>query len=113
MKRAVLIAVYLTALFLIQVPALSHATGSRTGPAKDQTVAVIVGAVVTVLNKATSETRRAITDSAGSYSATLVPPGLYHVSVAAKDFARTTFDDVQVALTETTLLNVDLGLESV
>ena len=112
MKRAVLIAVCFSALSLVQVPALSQTTGSVTGTVKDQTGAVIVGAVVTVANKATSETRTVITDASGSYSATLLPPGHYDVTVAAKDFATTTFDDVQVALTETALLNVDLALET-
>src|SRR5262245_9914221 len=113
MKRAVWLWVCIAALCLNQVPALSQTTGSITGIVKDQTGAVITDAVVTVANKATSETRTAVTDSAGSYSATLLPPGHYHVTVAAKDFATTTFDDVQVALTETTLLNVDLTLETV
>ncbi len=113
MKRAVLLPACLAALFLIQAPGLSQTTGSITGTVKDPTGAIITDAVVTVANKATSETRTAITDSAGSYSATLLPPGHYHVTVAAKEFATTTFDDVQVALTETTLLNVDLALETV
>src|SRR5262245_16419766 len=113
MKRAVWLWVCIAALYLNQVPALSQTAGSITGIVKDQTGAVIVGAAVTVDNKATSEKRIAITDSAGSYSATLLPPGHYQVTVAAKDFATTTFDDVRVALTETTLLNVDLALETV
>src|SRR5262245_29071642 len=113
MKRALLLAVCLTAFFLIQVPALSQTTGGITGTVKDPTGAVITDAIVTGANKATSETRRAITDSAGSYSLQLLPPGHYLVTVAAKDFATRTYDDVQVALTETTLLHVGLALETV
>src|SRR5215471_17122902 len=101
MKRAVLLAVCFAALSLRQVPVLSQTTGSITGTVKDQSGAVIAGAAVTVATKATSETRIAITDSTGNYSAPLLPPGYYHVTVATKDFATRTYDDVQVALTET------------
>src|SRR5262252_2402673 len=84
MKRPVVLTVWLAALVLFQVPALSQTTGSITGTVRDQTGAVIVGATVTIANEATSETRTAITDSIGAYFAALLPPGHYRVTVEAK-----------------------------
>src|SRR4029077_9714220 len=82
-------------------------TGRIAGTVKDQNGAVIVGAEVTVVSKATGDERKVTTDSEGGYSVPLLPPGTYRVRVAANGFNSKLFETVQVAITETTLVNAD------
>jgi hypothetical protein len=82
-------------------------TGRIAGTVKDRNGAVIVGAAVTVVSKTTGDERKVTTDSEGNYTVPLLPPGTYRVRVAANGFNSKLFDTVQVAITETTLVNAD------
>ena len=53
--------------------------GEITGLVTDSSAAVIQGATVTVTNKATSATRKAITNSEGFYAFPSLPPGVYEL----------------------------------
>ena len=106
---------FLLAFFLMPcIGASTHAQGPTTGriagTIKDQNGAVIVGAEVTVVSKATGDEQKVITDREGSYSVPLLPPGTYQLRVAARGFNTKIFDTVQVAITETTLVNADAAL---
>jgi len=85
-------------------------TGRIVGTVKDRNGAIIVGAEVTVVSKATGDEQKVITDREGSYSVPLLPPGTYQLRVAARGFNTKIFDTVQVAITETTLVNADAAL---
>src|SRR2546428_8836664 len=85
--------------------AQTQTTGRIAGTVKDQNGAVIVGAEVTVVSKATSDERKATTDTEGNYAVPLLPPGTYRVKVTARGFNSALFDNVQVVITETTLVN--------
>src|SRR6266581_1159901 len=89
--------------------AQSQTTGRIAGTVKDQNGAVIVGAEVTVVSKATGNQRTATTDEEGNYSAPLLPAGVYLVRVAANGFHALAFE-VEIVITQTTTLNVDLPL---
>ena len=88
-------------------------TGRIIGTITDEKGAVIAGAEVNVLSKATGSERQSITDDEGNYSVTSLPPGLYRVTVTATGFNLKPFDDVQVAITETTLLDANLTVSAV
>jgi len=90
--------------------AQTQTTGGIAGTVKDQTGAVLVDAKVTVVSDASGEVRKTTTDDGGSYAATLLPPGLYRVSIMARGFQAAAFEDVAVAITETTVINAELAV---
>jgi hypothetical protein len=63
---------------------------------------------MTVVSKATGDERKVTTDSEGSYTVSLVPPGIYQVSIEASGFKRALVDDVQVNITQTTTVDAEL-----
>ncbi len=62
-------------------------TSSLIGIVTDNTGAIVVGATVTVTNKATGITYSATADAQGAYRVTQLPPGSYSVTIAAAGFA--------------------------
>jgi hypothetical protein len=88
-------------------------TGQIAGVVRDQTGAVIAGAEVTVVSPGTRELRRVLTNETGSYTAPLLTPGIYEVTIAASGFQRAVFHDVRVEVTETTTINADVTPASV
>src|SRR5438128_5146623 len=93
--------------------AQSQTTGRLTGTVRDQNGAVIVGAEVAVVSRSTGDERKVTTDTTGNYTVAFLPPGIYQVRVAANGFDTKLFDTVQVAITETTLVNTDLSVAGV
>src|SRR5256886_706260 len=84
-------------------------TGRIAGSVRDKSGAAIAGAEITVAGRATGEERKVISDSTGSnYAVVLLPPGHYRVSIKAGGFKQTVFEDVQVNITQTTVVNADL-----
>jgi hypothetical protein len=107
-KRA--IALFLPPAFslcALSVLAQTQTTGRIAGTVKDQNGAVIVGAEVTVVSKATGDERKVTTNRDGNYAVPLLPPGTYRVKVTAPGFNSALFDNVQVVITETTLVNAN------
>src|SRR5437773_9417520 len=86
-------------LSLISTLAQTQTTGRIAGALKDQNGAIIVGAEITVINKATGDERKVNTDKEGNYTVPLLPPGTYRVRVAANGFETRLFDTVQVVIT--------------
>src|SRR5437764_7476140 len=93
--------------------AQSQTTGRIAGTVRDERGAVVVGADVTVVSRATGDERKVTTDTTGNYTVPLLPPGAYRVTVAANGFNSAISDTVQVVITETTLVNADLTVAGV
>lgn len=55
-------------------------TAEVVGTIDDQTGSVIPGAVVTIINTGTSETRKTTSAADGAYAFNLLPPGSYRTS---------------------------------
>jgi hypothetical protein len=93
-------------------PALAQTqtTGRISGTVIDQNGAVIASALAAVVSSATGEVRKTTTDEGGNYSVSLLPPGVYQVSIAARGFKPALFDNVMVVITETTWINADLAV---
>src|SRR5260370_26317648 len=104
-RAATLFAVFLWPAFAL---AQTQTTGRIAGTVKDPHGAVIVGAEVAVINKATGDERKVTADETGNYALARVQPGAYRVIVAVPGFTPAVFDPVQVVITETTLVNADL-----
>jgi len=110
---ALFTSVCLLLLCNLAVLAQSQTTGRIAGTATDEKGAALLGAEVTVTNKATGEVRTVVADDSGHYIVPLLPPGVYNVSVTANGFKKFIADDVRVALTETTTLDPSLAIGAV
>jgi len=97
-------------LTFVQWPVASQTTGRIAGTVKEQSGAVIVGAEVLVASESSGDERKVITDQAGDYSVPLLSPGVYRVTIRARGFAEVIYANVNVTITETTFVNVDLAL---
>ncbi len=120
MLSARLVAVALATTLLMAtawVPSLmaqSSGTGGLTGTVTDPSGAVVRNVTVTATNIATSQARTATTSADGSYRFSLLPPGNYKVRFSAKEFKTAEVPSVQVAVTETPVVNgkLELGAQS-
>jgi hypothetical protein len=63
-------------------------TANVTGTVSDPSGSAIVNAQVRLVNSATGEERTAVTDEAGRYTISQVPPGKYELTVTATGFNR-------------------------
>jgi Carboxypeptidase regulatory-like domain len=80
-------------------------SGAISGAVKDPSGAVVSGATVTVVNDATKNVERTVsTTNDGLYSATLLPPGDYTVTVKAPGF-KSFSEKVSVLLNQTSRLD--------
>jgi len=91
--------------------AQSGGTGALTVTVSDPSGGVIVGAKVTIGNGA-AVSRTQTTGDNGSYTFTLLTPGVYQVSVSANGFQASTVPGVVVDVTETKVFNQTLQLVS-
>src|SRR4051794_32845294 len=95
--------------FSIAALAQTGTTGQVMGTVIDPSSAVVSGAKVE-LSGGAGVKRETITNSAGEYTFSLVPPGTYAVSVSSQNFRKTELKNVVVRITETTRLNLPLAL---
>jgi len=100
-------------LLLVGLITISTATVVRaqvagatlSGTITDPSGAAIVGATVSITNKATGVIRQAATDSTGFYSAPNLLPGDYEVTVAASGFSSTKQSDLALTVGAEQVLN--------
>jgi hypothetical protein len=96
-------------LFLSAIVALAQAgRGSISGTVSDQAGAVIPGAQVVLLNKATGLTQHTVTSSAGLYTFISLNPGVYQVTASQSGFASIAKDNITVDVDQTTEVNMTL-----
>jgi hypothetical protein len=109
MRRIVFVGV--TWLFLCAA-GLAQTLGTITGEVKDSTGAVVPGATVTVVNKATNATRTTQTNAVGLYDFPALPPGTYTVSSELQGF-KTATRDLELQVQQTLRVNFTLELGTV
>src|SRR6266404_1105281 len=85
-----------------------NSSATLRGTVADKTQAVIPSAEVVVTNKETGLTRTATTGTEGSYVFNLLPAGHYQVRVAVKGFATAAFENVELAVGQTTTIDAIL-----
>ena len=99
MKRLGVFQVLSVVLCLLAFSTLIMAQGTRgtiTGTVKDASGAIVPGAEILILEKATGVETKSLTSEAGVYRAPYIPPGTYKVSVELKGFKTAIRDNVQV-----------------
>jgi carboxypeptidase family protein len=109
MLRVCLIAPVLVLCSVIPCTAQSN-KGGLNGTVLDETGAVIPGATVTITNIGTTQSQQLTTSAAGTFSAPLLDPVEYRVTVALGGFQTTTLPAVKVDTATTTTLKITLKL---
>jgi hypothetical protein len=104
----------LTALSLVSSFAYGQTstTGAIRGIVTDEQGAVVTGAVVTATSKATAQTHRTKSDSAGQFTIGLLPPELYTLSITAPGFKTAEEPPITVVVTETSRADAKLVVGS-
>jgi len=107
---SVVTALMVMASFAVPMPALAQTanTGVITGVVKDSNGAVVPGATVKAINKATGVERKTTTSDSGVYELTQMVPADYRVEVEAKGFSRFAAEPVTVNVLQRTTLDPDL-----
>jgi hypothetical protein len=111
MKRGKKLLASLAAMLLL-VSAVSvraqETTATLTGQVTDQSGAAVAAADVILTNLRTGEERKTTTNEEGYYSLTLVPPGVYDLSIKASGFKEFINKSVELFVNDRKLVNVQL-----
>src|SRR5437870_4704966 len=105
-----------TALLLILVCAAASAqtaTGGVNGTVTDQHGAVVPGAAVTLINRATNIETRAAASADGYYTFVNVSPGTYVLRIEAAGFSTVQTSPFEVGVSQTLTQNVSLTVGAV
>lgn len=105
--RVVLVLLAAAAIF-VHSGAAQILYGSLVGNINDPSESAIAGAKVTITNRATNETREAVTNETGGYTFANLNPGTFDVRVTREGF-RTT--QTQVTVTINTVTRADIGMQ--
>src|SRR5437867_9001235 len=100
---------------LFSVPALAQtaSTGALTGEITDPNGAVVAGVQVTATNEATGEKRDVVSQDNGIYVAALLLPGSYRLEFTKRGFKSSIKTGLQINVTETKRLDVQLEVGAV
>lgn len=90
-----------------------EARGAITGRVTDATGGVVAGARVVVVNTATNETRRSVTNETGYYEVNLLEPSNYSVTVEAQGFKKLVRSGLVVNVSARLEINLQLEVGSV
>lgn len=101
--------------FVISLGAIAQTanTGALTGQVTDPNGAVVPGARVTATNESTGEKRDVVSLDNGMYTVALLLPGSYKIEFTRQGFKIAVKNGLQVNVTETRRLDIQLELGSV
>src|SRR5262249_52946123 len=85
------------------------ATSSLQGTVVDKSEAVLRGAEVSLVNKATGEARTARTNDLGEYRFELIPAGVYNIKVTNAGFSTAEAKNVEILIGRTATQNFTLN----
>jgi hypothetical protein len=88
-------------------------TGALTGVVTDNSGAVVANVEVTVTSEATGATRKVTTGTDGIYRVLLLSPGSYRVEASKSGFKLAYRAGVQIAVTETARLDIELQVGTI
>jgi hypothetical protein len=96
------------AAFSLAPRTLAQTAGSVAGHIADPTSAAVPATTVTLRNVATGTERTTVTTSAGDYTFTEVPVGMYTVSATHSGFKTATSNEIEVQVQQSVRLDVTL-----
>ncbi len=88
-------------------------TGAINGLVSDPSGLPVPGAQIKVTNLGTGEPRTSASEQNGTYSVTLLPPGVYRVEISKAGFKLLEYPQVTVTVTETQTVNAQLQIGAV
>jgi hypothetical protein len=97
------------ALVLGQTPGTGAIQGSVTDPSNRP----VPNVSVTIENEATASSRSVMTNAAGLFTVTMLPPGEYRSSVKAEGFAESKVRSIPVVVSETSTVQLRLKIATV
>ncbi len=103
-KLALLLSCVLTAFPL----AAQKITGTLQGVVTDESGAVVRGAKVTIIDKATSASREVTSNSTGEYIANDLPPSVYEIRVKAASFNESVVENVELHVSSSFVANIKM-----
>lgn len=103
------ILVLMVGLFGASLLRAQNTTGTITGRVADSTGSVVPGASILIENTDTHVSRSAVTDASGNYTATLLPPGHYSVTVNKAGFKSSTSQGLVLDVDQVLRVNVTLS----
>ena len=107
---------FCTLFFVFVVGTIAFAQAGRgtiSGTVTDPGGALVSGAQVTLLNKATGVSQHTVTSSAGLYTFISLNPAVYQITVAQEGFSKVVQDNVTVSVDETTEANIVLKVGAI
>src|SRR5262245_6552317 len=112
MNRFFKIACWMTLVLFLGTFAMaqSSSTADLRGTVKDPNGAVVSGAKVTLRDETKNFERSAQSNAEGEYFFTLMPPGMYLMTVEAPGFAKVTAKDIKLTVGQMATLPVSLKL---
>jgi hypothetical protein len=93
-------------------PCVAQTLGTITGVVRDSTGAMVPGATMTVVNKATNATRTTVSNAVGLFDFPALQPGLYTVKSELQGF-KTATSDVELQVQQTARVNFTLELGTI
>ena len=88
-------------------------TGTIVGTVSDAKGGVVAQAKVVVKNSGTNATREVFTNANGEYTAPLLPPGVYEISVEQTGFRRALISQIKLEVDQTARIDVVLQVGAV
>src|SRR5437868_194552 len=101
-------------LCLLPVLAVTAQTTSNIeGTVKDPKGAVVAGAEIKLVSTSLAIERSTTSDEEGFYRITALPAGIYSLTISARGFSNSTFENLELTLNRTLTLNIDLEISGV
>jgi hypothetical protein len=99
---------FLSALLLVVLTPIlfGQATSSLTGVVTDPTGGVVPGATVSIVNPQTGTQRETVSNDAGAYTFSQVPPGTYQLTAKKTGFNAIEIKDVQLPVNTPVTINI-------
>src|SRR6201996_7033457 len=114
--RAKVSSLFLSFVILLMHTTAVHAqdaTGALEGRLTDKSGAVVSNATVELKNVETNATRSQLSDADGLYRFVQLNVGQYTLSVEATGFAKVSETGIEITVSQTSRLDIELGLASV
>ena len=115
MSNKTIAAVFALCLFLLVVtsPTVAQVTTADIGGhVSDPKGLAVVGAKVTVSNKANGYMRETTTSDIGDFSVTQIPPGTYTITIAMQGFATVVYEKTELLVGQKRTFDTELKLSS-
>ena len=106
---------FLFAILFCTAPAAfaQGSSGQLSGNVVDANGAVVPGATIKLISRATAQERETITNDSGDFAFTLLPAGDYKLEITATGFRTVVVEEVRVNVTQTTTLPIRLDAAAV